>query len=136
MRSQSFPANLSNFDGLMAFARENIHQTGISSNEGKKLELAIEEAAVNIMKYAYDVSTGQIEVSIDHEIGTGQICVILKDTGKEFNPIKEEMGAPKGQIDTIKEGGLGLFYIKNLVDSSFYEYKDDTNILTFYKIID
>ena len=98
------------------------------------LNLALEEAVVNVMEYAYPAGTvGDVEIDAMTEGET--IKFILMDSGTPFDPTK------KPEIDTTLSaeersiGGLGIHLVRQIMDSVNYEYKDGKNVLTLKKII-
>jgi anti-sigma regulatory factor (Ser/Thr protein kinase) len=97
------------------------------------LELALEEAIVNVIKYAYPESKGKIKIQCIHLPQTG-IKVILSDEGIPFNPLLREY---KKDVDVIEKvqpvGGLGIFLILSIMDNVDYEFNDGCNILTLTK---
>ncbi|MCF0202095.1 MAG: ATP-binding protein [Bacteroidaceae bacterium] len=110
------------------------------------LNLALEEAFANCVMYAYPEGvTGQIKIqascieassnSEENLMPVTQISFKLIDNGKPFDPTQ----IPDADITLSPEernvGGLGIFLIKQLMDSVQYERKDNCNILTLQKNI-
>ena len=98
------------------------------------LNLALEEAVVNVMDYAYAPGTTG-EVCIEAIGNKSQIEFILSDSGIPFDPTK------KAEVDTTLSaeerpiGGLGIHLVREIMDAVSYEYKDNKNILTLSKKI-
>ena len=96
------------------------------------LNLAIEEAVVNVMNYGYPEGTvGYIDVEVDAD--KESITFVITDTGKPFDPTKKEdvditLPAEKRGI-----GGLGIHLIRRIMDNIDYQYIDKKNILTLKK---
>jgi sigma-B regulation protein RsbU (phosphoserine phosphatase) len=94
--------------------------------------LAVEEAVVNVMSYAYPIGTkGDVTVQAK---ATGQwLKFIIIDQGKAFDPTL------KGEADTTLNaeerpiGGLGIYLVRQLMDSINYERVDGHNVLTLRK---
>jgi len=96
---------------------------------------AVEEIFINIASYAYtpdNIGEAKVSVAID---GTGTAVLCFKDWGMPYNPL--EKAAPDFSIPVHerKIGGLGIHFVKELVDKVEYEYSDKTNILTITKAI-
>lgn len=102
-------------------------ELGLDMPEVFQLNLALEEAVVNVMNYAYE-GEGLIKLSVTSD---GQdVVFILEDEGKEFDPTKVEdpditLSAEERQI-----GGLGIFLVQQFMASVVYSRKDGKNILT------
>ena len=97
-----------------------------------KLNLAIEEAVVNVMNYAYPAGT-KGDVDIDAEADDEQLKFVISDSGTPFDPTQ------KGEVDTTLSaeergiGGLGIHLIRQIMDSINYERVDGKNVLTLHK---
>jgi len=96
------------------------------------LNLALEEVVSNIIKYAFeDDGDHMIEIQFTREANL--LTVKIKDDGKEFNVLK----FPKPDINAAAEerniGGLGIHFVKELMDKVEYQYKDNKNILVLSK---
>ena len=97
--------------------------------------LAVEEAVINIISYAYDKNTvGYIDISV--QCTSSVLQFHIKDSGKPFNPCASKA------VDTtltVKErpiGGLGIFLMEKLMDEvSYQRTKDGYNCLCLKKLI-
>ncbi|MCH9616971.1 MAG: Serine-protein kinase RsbW [Chlamydiia bacterium] len=135
METKVFPAVLSSLDPIMLCIRDVIRSSGICPKQGKNFEVALEEAVVNIIHYAYDAPTGMIEILCKLDENKKMIIVKLKDMGIPFNPLEKEEVTPPTDIASQEIGGLGIHFIKKLVDTIEYTYIDGANILTLTKMI-
>lgn len=66
---------------------------------------------------------------------TGAIVVELKDMGIPFNPLKKEEVSPPTDLHSQEIGGLGIHFIKKMVDTIEYFYQEGNNILRLTKKI-
>jgi sigma-B regulation protein RsbU (phosphoserine phosphatase) len=80
-----------------------------------QLELAVNEAASNIMRHAYEGRTDQT-IRIVAEAFADRICLYLIHNGKAFD---SERVAPPA-FDGSRDGGFGLYMIAQSVDSVRY----------------
>ena len=98
------------------------------------LNLALEEAASNVIMYAYPKDTaGALE--IDAFMRKDSLEFVLTDGGKPFDPT----AAPEADVTLGVEergiGGLGIFLVRNIMDSVTYSRADGKNILKLIKTI-
>ena len=135
MDTKVYPAILSSLDGIMEYMRGVIYSSSICPKEGKKFEVALEEAVVNIIHYAYRTPSGIIEIGARLDDDRGHIVVKLMDRGVPFNPLEKEEISPPKDLATQEIGGLGIHFIKKMVDLIDYSYLDGTNILVLSKKI-
>ena len=84
---------------------------------------------MNIISYAYEGSTGDVEITCKQDDDKCFIIDIV-DTGKPFDvfTIKE----PDLTRDVVERevGGLGIHFIKQFMDDIKYRREEDKNILT------
>jgi sigma-B regulation protein RsbU (phosphoserine phosphatase) len=97
-----------------------------------KLNLAIEEAVVNVMNYAYPTGTkGSVDVEARHD--DEWLVFVISDSGIPFDPTVAK------EIDTTLSaeerniGGLGIHLVRQIMDSISYERIDGRNVLTLKK---
>ena len=98
-----------------------------------QLHLALEEILVNVVNYAYDGKDGDVEISYDIDSSNREIKVIIKDSGKKFDPTKAEDPKLEGTAKERKIGGLGIYIVKNIVDDIKYSRIENKNTLEIVK---
>ena len=119
---------------LASFIDEVAEACGIDMATTMSLNLAMEEAVVNVMSYAYPAGTVG-NVDIDAEFADGQLTFVLSDSGTPFDPT--QAGTPDLTLDAEERpiGGLGIFLVRQIMDSIVYRRSDGKNILTLTKNI-
>ena len=96
------------------------------------VHLAIEEAVVNVMQYAYPEGTkGDVYLSVTAD--NDNIRFELRDSGKAFDPIAMPEVDVESHVNKHSIGGLGIHLIRHYMDSISYEHKDNQNVLTMIK---
>lgn len=123
---KSFPGKMDRLHLMLKFVMDYGKIVGFQTHQLLKIELALEEALVNIISYGYADKEGAIEITC----GTLEkgMRIILRDQGVAFNPL-ENMKDPKPD----EPGGYGLFFIRNIMDKIEYEREGDTNVLRMEK---
>ena len=104
----------------------------LSSSLTMSLNLAMEEAVVNVMDYAYpDGQKGNvdIEVTADQEWMT----FVITDTGIAFDPTTKEDADTTLSAEERPIGGLGIFLVRQLMDDINYKREGNKNVLTLRK---
>ena len=100
------------------------------------IRLAVEEAVVNIMNYAYPEGTRAvilIEVDADADLET--LTFVLRDEGVAFDPTAYQEVDVDTHVGQQKVGGLGIHLMRHYMDTLTYERKDGQNVLTMTKKI-
>ena len=103
-------------------------QQGLPSQRIREIELALEEAIVNICHYAYPADSGEIAVTCTVD---AQQCFAIEivDWGIPFDPLS--LAAPSLTDDLANRpvGGLGVLLIRKLMDGVTYRRENGRNIL-------
>jgi len=132
MAKAVFPAKLENLESMLRFIRSGAEERGFGSKKMNQIQVASEEALVNVISYAYPDKDGSIEIT--YNIKEGERLVIeIVDWGAPFDPLslpEPDIDAP---IEDRKIGGLGIYMMRNIMDEVSYEREGDRNILTLVK---
>tara|TARA_Y200000002_G_scaffold365962_1_gene356454 strand:+ start:223 stop:645 length:423 start_codon:yes stop_codon:yes gene_type:complete len=119
LEKKAFLVKSSSLKDVRTFCREVFEKLYIDQNLKDELVLAIAEAAQNIVKHAYkdkpDVNEIMV-VEISHI--SGELKIAFYDMGTPVDPKKVK----HREIDNIKPGGLGTFFIQEIMDA--VEFKD------------
>jgi sigma-B regulation protein RsbU (phosphoserine phosphatase) len=113
---------------------------GIEEHTLRKLEIALEEAVVNIMSYSHATAIAlQLNCSIGGLLSTedkdGQQSVVnitLTDNGVPFDPTHCEYDTAK-TIEEQQMGGLGISMLRQMTDELRYQRLNERNQLTLIK---
>lgn len=96
-----------------------------------QLNLALEEAVVNVMNYAYPGQTDMpIVLSVSADEGADGIVFRLTDNGVPFDPTRAEMPDVTLSAEERNIGGLGIFLVEQLMNRVAYEREGESNVLT------
>jgi len=119
---------------LNVFVEDVCQAVGFDETVTMEVKVAVEEAVVNVMKYAYPPGQNG-DVSIEAASNDMRLKITIVDSGKPFDPTVQ------GEVDTTlsaKErniGGLGIHIMRQNMDSINYERMDNLNVLTLRKKI-
>ena len=127
-----FPAHIERLGGMLQWIR--IHLLEMAFEEGviRKVELASEEALVNIIRHGYKAREGKIMIRLfsfaDH------VEIVIIDEGPPFNPLLEESHVDSlACLEERKEGGLGILFMRQYMDEVRYQREANHNVLTLIK---
>ena len=121
-------------EALGPFVKQIAEQLGIEKSLSGKLRLALEEAVVNVMEYAYPKGTTG-EVKVRATSNGHRLKFIITDSGISFNPTEVAAADTTLSAEERPVGGLGILLVRKLMDSINYERIDGKNILTLSKNI-
>ena len=116
---------------LPSFVDTVCEEAGVDMALIASLNLALEEAVTNVVLYAYPDSEGT--VSIDAVYTDKYLKFIITDSGIAFDPTKKEDADTTLSAEERPIGGLGIFLVRQIMDSVNYERIDGHNILTIIK---
>lgn len=126
------PNDVQEVPQLAAFVDEVCEAAGADMSTAMSLNLALEEAVVNVMNYAYPAGTvGDVE--IDAQVHDSLMTFTVSDKGTPFDPtcVKEANTTLSAEDRPI--GGLGIHLLRTIMDSISYAYVDGQNKLTMTK---
>ena len=96
------------------------------------VNLAIEEAVVNVMNYAYPAGI-RSNILLEVVAEGDEVTFILRDNGVPFDPTT----VPEVDVSLPAEersvGGLGIHLMRHYMDAISYERVDNQNVLTMKK---
>jgi anti-sigma regulatory factor (Ser/Thr protein kinase) len=120
-------ADLKNLERLTSFVLECARERGILEERDVDIQIAVEEAFVNICSYAYVGGRGEVEVNCSSN-GDSFVIEII-DSGIPFDITVLEDPDVTADISERKVGGLGGLLIRKLMDMVVYHREGNKNIL-------
>lgn len=115
-------------EAIEAFCETN----GISAKVAHHFNLALDEILTNIISYAFEPN-GLKEIDVTLEFDKGSLSGGVTDSGRPFDPLgipAPDLGA---DLSDRPIGGLGVHFVKTLMDQVEYRRADDRNHLAFSK---
>ena len=116
--TKDFPVSASSLKEVRAFSRDVFEKINLPQEQKDELVLAIAEAAQNIVKHAYKgVEETEDRMEIKISLKDGQLEIGFFDKGKTVVP----KNVQHRKLDDIKPGGLGTFFIKQIMDGAVFK---------------
>ena len=117
------------------FVARLIRQSRLAKDDENKVILAVDEAVTNVIEHGYDEGAdGSIEIEV--EADESQFKVVIRDTGRLFNPESIPDPDMKEHVQKGHKKGLGIFLMRQIMDEVRYKFKDGIkNELTLVKYI-
>ena len=100
-----------NLKEIRQFVRNYIDKCQGLEEYKDELVLAIDEACQNVVRHAYKDKTGDLAIKLSFK--DNEFIVTLEDDG---TPVIPEKIKPRN-LDDVKPGGLGTFFINQIMDS-------------------
>ena len=103
-------------------------EDGWSGDLTFRISLVVDELAQNVVDYAYNDTSGDVEVAVTSRDET--VVIEITDEGKPFDPLTEapapDLTSP---VETRPIGGLGIHFTKTLMDDVEYRRESGQNRL-------
>ena len=116
---KDFLVRSSSLKDVRTFCREVFEKLQIEQNLKDELVLAIAEAVQNIVKHAYkDDPQTDDKMVVQISCKDNKLQIGFYDMGTPVDPNKVK----HREIDNVKPGGLGTFFIQEIMDA--VEFKD------------
>ena len=117
---------------LSTFVKSVMGRLHIGKELAYQLRLALEEAVVNVMEYAYPAGiAGDVHIRVTSD--GRRLKFIITDSGIAFNPTEASQADTTLSVEERPVGGLGILLVRELMDSINYERTDGKNVLTLRK---
>jgi serine/threonine-protein kinase RsbW len=123
----TFPARLENLERLTNSVSDCAGAQGFDRHRINKIELAAEEAWVNICSYAYPEQSGDVEIIC--RVEGNDFIIEFIDDGIPFDISSVPDPDVTADTNTRKIGGLGILLIKKMADEVRYRRENGRNIL-------
>ena len=101
---------------------------GFEQEKISRMELAAEEALVNVFRYAYPEQPGDVEMICRLE--GERLAIEIIDSGIPFDATAMPVPEVTDGDHEREPGGLGILLMKKVMDEVRYRREKDRNILT------
>jgi serine/threonine-protein kinase RsbW len=106
----------------------------ISEGAVSGIELSVYEAVVNIIEHC-SPEYQEKEIKVECSVIKGMVLIKISHYGNEFDVTKAQLPDIEKHYKSGKMRGLGIYFIKTLMDSVEYSHDNMMNTLTMTKII-
>lgn len=132
-----FSASLNHLYDMLSFVRQQAVAAGFEQSRLHQIELALEEAIVNIVRYSGLDAHHQISITTTSLDAPG-IQITIRDDGVPYDPLSKAPQTESEMRDSVeakKLGGYGIYLILKLMDRVSYKRDGNSNVLTLVKYI-
>lgn len=129
---QSFPGRLDQLAAIGEFVGQCAQQADMDERDIFAIQTAVDEAATNIVLYAYgEELAGPIQVICWQE--GNDFFVQLRDRGRPFDPSTVPAPDLDSPLEDRREGGLGIFLMRRMMDHVDFTREGPENVLTMVR---
>ncbi|MES5484546.1 anti-sigma factor antagonist [Bradyrhizobium sp. INPA03-11B] len=96
------------------------------------IQVALDETLSNIVVHGYDnPASGMIVVRLACQ--NGEVCIEVEDDGQAFDPLQAPLPDLTADLAQRQVGGIGIHFIKSLMDTVCYDRRNGKNLLRMIK---
>ena len=117
---------------LNNFVKTVCERVGMDEKSSRNVRLAVEEAVVNVINYAYPLGS-QGTISVEARSNGRSLKFVISDTGVAFDPTEASHTDTTLSAEERPIGGMGILLVREMMDSINYERVNSRNILTLIK---
>ena len=124
--------DISEISKLATFIGELSEELDFTPELNFNLNLVLEEAISIVILYAYGKEE-QKEISLVAYMSDNNLVFVLTDSGMEFDPTKVPDADVTLSAEEREIGGLGIYLIRQIMNTVEYQRIDGKNVLTMGK---
>jgi serine/threonine-protein kinase RsbW len=113
-------SKIDNLPVIIDFVGEKLVKFRADPEIISSVQLAVDEASTNIIKYAYREKEGLLKIII--ELNDNELIITLINWGKPFDPASVPPPDLNATLEDRKIGGLGMYFIRKLMDEVTYSF--------------
>jgi anti-sigma regulatory factor (Ser/Thr protein kinase) len=132
MEKAVFSAEIQELHQILEWVRLRLAKGGLDLGAIRKIELASEEAFINVLSHSYAGQKGKVEIGL--KWSPGHVEIVIRDWGPPFDPLANapnvDVQAPESERGI---GGLGIYLMRQVMDELAYTREKNANVLTMIK---
>jgi serine/threonine-protein kinase RsbW len=126
------PGRFDRLEQISKFVEQAGLEAGLDDTAICRCQLAVDEACTNIIEHAYEgEGRGNIEILCDSS--PGELTITIEDQGKPFDPDSVPQPKLHTNLDDMQVGGLGLYFMRQVMDAVEFSYDRGSNKLVLVK---
>jgi anti-sigma regulatory factor (Ser/Thr protein kinase) len=131
-RHTSVPSDALHLPALAKFLDDFWSQTDLPVAEAMTFQLALEEVFMNVVMHGTQGDrTPRVEVSLT--LIDGGVTLMVEDDGPPFDPLSLPAPDLMASLEERPVGGLGVFLVRQIMDSVRYQRRGARNRLQMTK---
>ena len=124
--------DVSELERVLSFVSDLCVRNSIPPETEYDLNLALDEIVTNVAKHAYPAGE-EHQFTLQITLSNEEFVARVEDDGMEFNPLDHPTPDLNAPLEERKEGGLGIFLIRQIMTSVEYQRVAGKNIITLRK---
>ncbi len=130
---KNYGTSLAMVPEILSFLEDFLKKAGLVEFS-LEVQLAVEEWYVNILKHGFGGEEGG-EVELDIRFSFGVLKIVISDNGPAFDPHSIPEPEKPGSVEDAKIGGLGIHFIRKIMDRTAYRREGNRNVFTMRRFL-
>lgn len=131
-RTLTVPGRFEYLAAIADFIAQAGLEAGFDQDTIFHVQMAVDEACSNVIEHAYE-GREKGEITLDCDCRGKEWIVVICDTGRPFNPDAVPQPSLNTNLEDIKTGGLGLYFMRQLMDKVEFTFDEKGNKLRMVK---
>jgi anti-sigma regulatory factor (Ser/Thr protein kinase) len=124
--------DVAELDRVLNLVTDLCGRHAISADTEYDLKLALDEVVSNVARHAYPAGENH-EFTLDVTVNGEEFVAKVEDDGVAFDPTNHPEPNLDVPLEERQEGGLGIFLVRQIMNSVDYQRVDGKNIMTLRK---
>jgi serine/threonine-protein kinase RsbW len=133
-RHTAVPSDAAQLPALLTFLQDFWSELKLPPTEALTFELALEEVFMNVVMHGSHADRAP-GVKVSMTLVDGGVTLTVEDDGPPFDPLSLPAPDLTASLEARRVGGLGVFLVRQVMDSVRYERRGTTNCLQMAKHI-
>lgn len=116
------------------FVEDAARSCGLDDSQVYDVQMAVDEACTNVIQHAYHNNPDET-IEITCECQGKEFVVLIRDYGDPFDPTKVPKPKTQDPLARRSIGGLGMFFMRKMMDRVDFKFSPSGNQLTMVKKI-
>jgi len=125
---------LENLATIADFVIKAAQASGLNEKATFEVQMAVDEACANVIEHGYG-EEDKGEIALCCECAEGDFVVTIRDNARPFEPDAVPSPDTTCCLDKRQDRGLGLFFMRRLMDEVCFYLDTEGNKLTMIKKI-
>ena len=135
-QEQTFVTQTNQIGEMLKFIKDFSVKNNFETRFVNNLMIVGDEILSNIIKYGYKQEKGEVYIRLLYNIDAKELVLTIIDKGEKFDQFEIDNKPLNGNVNDVKEGGLGILIVKKLMSEYAYDYINGKNIITLKKKFD